>query len=93
VLLCRVIGRVSSDRRAPELAGRRLDLLETVDRRLVATGRRYVAVDELGAAEGQLVLTAAAASARLAADLADVPVDLAVVAVLDAPPACLEGEP
>jgi len=93
VLLCRVIGRVSSDRRAPELDGRRLDLLETVDRRLVGTGRRYVAVDELGAAEGQLVLTAAAASARLAAGLADVPVDLAVVAVLDAAPACLGGEP
>ena len=34
MLLCRVVGRVSSDRRASELDGRRLDLLETVDRRL-----------------------------------------------------------
>ena len=91
MLLCRVVGRVSADRRAPELRGRRLELLETVDRRLEGTGRRYVAVDDLGAAEGQLVLTASAASARLAEGLADLPVDLAVVAVLDAPPACLGG--
>jgi ethanolamine utilization protein EutN len=91
MLLCRVIGRVNADRRAPELQGRRLGLLETVDRSLAGTGRRYVAVDELGASEGQLVLTAAAASARLAAGLADLPVDLAVIAVLDAPPACLGG--
>jgi microcompartment protein CcmK/EutM len=93
MLLCRVVGRVSSDRRAPDLAGRRLDLLETVDRRLAGTGRRYVAVDALGAAEGQLVLTAAAASARLAEGLDGLPVDLAVVAVLDGPPACLGGAP
>jgi microcompartment protein CcmK/EutM len=91
VLLCRVVGRVTAPRRAGELQGRRLDLLEPVDRGLRGTGRHYVAVDGLGAAEGQLVLTATAASARLAEDLHGLPVDLAVVAVLDAAPPCLGG--
>ena len=91
MLLCRVSGGSRPTGGASELAGRRLDLLETVDRRLAGTGRRYVAVDALGAAEGQLVLTAAAASARLVEGLDGLPVDLAVVAVLDGPPACLGG--
>ena len=37
----------------------RFVLLETVDRDGRGRGRRYVAVDALGAAEGQLVVTAA----------------------------------
>jgi microcompartment protein CcmK/EutM len=93
MLLCRVVGRVTAPRRVGELQGRRLELLETVGADLRGTGRRYVAVDALGAADGQLVLTAAAASARLAEGLDDLPVDLAVVAVLDAAPACLGGPP
>jgi microcompartment protein CcmK/EutM len=82
---------VTAPRRVAELQGRRLDLLETVDRALHGTGRRFVAVDALGAADGQLVLTASAAGARLAEGLEDLPVDLAVVALLDAAPPCLGG--
>ena len=45
-------------------AGTRTNLARLLNHgRLAGTGRRYVAVDALGAAEGQLVLTAAASRA------------------------------
>ncbi len=77
MLLARVIGRVDCARRADGLDPFRFDLLETV-----GDGRRYVAVDTLGAAQGQLVVTTSAAAARMVEGVGRVPVDLAVVALL-----------
>jgi microcompartment protein CcmK/EutM len=85
MLLARIVGRVDAAQRLAALAPCRLDLVETVDASGAGTGRRYVAVDTLGAAPGSLVVTASAAAARMVATLADSPVDLAVIAVLDQP--------
>jgi microcompartment protein CcmK/EutM len=85
MLLARVVGRVDASRRLDAVRPLRLELLETVDRDGTGTGRTFVAVDDLGAAPGQLVVTTSAASARMLPGLAGVPVDLAVVAILDAP--------
>jgi ethanolamine utilization protein EutN len=83
VLLARVTGRVSAPVRAEGLDPCRLVLVETVDREGRGRGRRYVAVDGLGAREGQLVVTTSAAAARMLDGLSGKPIDLAVVAILD----------
>ncbi len=82
-MLCRVTGRVSAAERTPAIDGLRLLVLEPVDRDGAGRGRSWVAVDRLGAREGQLVVTTAAAAARMSGGLADRPVDLAIVAILD----------
>jgi microcompartment protein CcmK/EutM len=84
MLLARVVGRVDASRRIESVRPLRLELVETVDRKGAGTGRRFVAVDDLGAAPGQLVVTTSAASARMLRGLQGVPIDLAIVAVLDA---------
>jgi microcompartment protein CcmK/EutM len=83
VLLARVTGRVTAPVRVEGLDPCRLVLVETVDRRGRGLGRRYVAVDALGAREGQLVVTTSAAAARMLDGLSGKPIDLAVAAVLD----------
>ncbi|MGZ4430443.1 MAG: EutN/CcmL family microcompartment protein [Gaiellales bacterium] len=83
MLLARVIGRVVSESKLEELRGKRFSVIEVVDGARRGTGRHYVAVDTVGAGEGRLVLTASAGAARLAAGCADLPVDLAVVGIVD----------
>jgi ethanolamine utilization protein EutN len=85
MLLARVIGRIDAARRVAAIDPFRLELLETLDAGGAGTGRRYVAIDSLGAAPGQLVVTTSAAAARMLQGLDGIPVDLAVVAVLDRP--------
>jgi ethanolamine utilization protein EutN len=48
-----------------------------------ATGRAIVAVDRIGAGEGELVLIVQGSSARLAEGLANAPIDAAVVGLID----------
>lgn len=83
MLVCRVIGRVGAARRLGSLDGQRLVVLEQVRRDGVGCGHRWVAVDRLGASEGQLVVTASAAAARMTDGLDGLPVDLSTLAILD----------
>ena len=78
MLLARVIGRVDASRRSEGLEPCRLALVETL-----RTHRPFVAVDTFGAVAGDVVVTTSAAAARMVDGLAGLPVDLAVVAVLD----------
>ena len=80
MLLARVVGRVNSARRVESLDPLRLLVVRTE-----RTGRHYVAVDTHGAVPGELVVTTSAAAARMCEHLQGVPVDLAVLAVLDDP--------
>jgi ethanolamine utilization protein EutN len=83
MLLGRVVGLIVATPKVGELAGTRFAVLQPVGADLEALGRPLVAVDTVGAAEGQLVFTASAATARAARDMAGRPVDLAVVGIVD----------
>jgi len=50
---------------------------------LEVTGRAIVAVDQLGAGDGQLVLITQGSSARMADGCAKMPIDAAVVGIVD----------
>jgi microcompartment protein CcmK/EutM len=83
MLVARVSGLVVATPKADELAGLRLAVLQPLDRDGTDHGRPAVAVDTLGAAEGQVVFAVAAAPARAVQGLQGRPVDLAVAGILD----------
>ena len=83
MMLARVTGTVVAAPKADELSGLRLATLQPLGAELQAHGGVVVAVDTVGAAEGQMVFTAAAGSARAARGMAGRPVDLAVVGIVD----------
>ena len=51
--------------------------------RLVSTGRTFIAVDTLGAGEGQFVLVTQGSSARLTPETQSLPIDAVVVGLID----------
>lgn len=58
--------------------------LEARDRQsLITTGRTFVAVDTLGAGEGEFVLITQGSSARLTPETAEMPIDTVVVGIVD----------
>jgi ethanolamine utilization protein EutN len=87
--LGRVIGRVVATKKDPHLAGRKLLLVRPMladpdqPGRLKAGTNTIVALDTLGAGEGELVMLVQGSSARQAEGLKEVPVDAAVVGLVD----------
>lgn len=84
MLLGKVVGTVVATRKEPELAGLRLLLVRELDSQYAATGKAIVAVDAVGAGDGEVVLFAAGSSARLTAATKDKPVDHVIMAIVDA---------
>ena len=50
---------------------------------LVTTGRTFVAVDTLGAGEGELVLITQGSSARMTPETKNLPIDTVIVGIVD----------
>jgi ethanolamine utilization protein EutN len=89
MFLARVIGSVVSTKKDPAMTGRKLLLLRPM---LVDDGKpagfkpgqnTIVAVDNLGAGKGEWVLFCQGSSARQAEGLKTLPVDAAVVGIID----------
>ncbi|MEI6239120.1 MAG: EutN/CcmL family microcompartment protein [Planctomycetia bacterium] len=51
--------------------------------RFVSTGRTFIAVDTLGAGEGQFVLVTQGSSARLTPETKSLPIDAVVIGLVD----------
>lgn len=81
--LGRVVGTVVATRKEERLQGFKLQLVETVDLDMKATGAFTVAVDAVGAGVGEIVLTAAGSSARLTEATREKPVDAVIMAIVD----------
>ena len=84
MLLGKVVGTVVATRKEPELEGLRMLMVRELDGKYAATGKLIVAVDAVGAGEGEVVLFAAGSSARLTAATKDRPVDHVIMAIVDA---------
>lgn len=81
--LGRVVGTVVATRKEDRLSGFKLQIVETLDLDLRATGAFTVAVDAVGAGVGEVVLTASGSSARLTHVTQDKPVDAVILAIVD----------
>lgn len=83
--LSRVTGKVVSTRKDPGLEGSRMLIVQQLDlETMEPTSAHLVAVDNVGANEGDTVLIVTGSSARMAEGLRDKPVDTSIVAIVDA---------
>ena len=81
--LGRVIGTVVATRIYEGLEGRKLLLVTPLDHKLVRTGDDQVAVDTVRAGAGDLVYLVGSREAALALEPWFVPVDAAIVGIVD----------
>src|SRR5512136_3426371 len=89
MFLAKVEGQVVATKKDANMTGRKLLLIrpQLVDdkdpTRFKAGSNTLVAVDSVGAGEGELVLFCQGSSARLAAGLKDAPVDAVIIGIVD----------
>jgi ethanolamine utilization protein EutN len=89
MFLAEVIGQVVATKKDEQMVGRKLLVLRPrlVDEKDPTTFKNgqntIVAIDTVGAGVGELVLFCQGSSARAAADLKSVPVDAAIIAIVD----------
>ena len=84
-----VTGSVVATQKTEAMTGHKLLVVEpyrldekTRDR-LVSTGRTFIAVDTLGAGEGQFVLVTQGSSARLTPETKSLPIDAVIIGLVD----------
>ena len=84
MFLARVVGNVVSTRKAEQLTGVKLLVVEPVDfARQQGDGKPLVAIDSVGAGEGEVVLVVQGSSARLTDTTKDAPVDATIMGIVD----------
>ena len=89
MFLAKVIGTLISTQKVEVLCGQKLLLVEPYRldpknrQQLVSAGRTFVAVDTLGAGEGEMVLITQGSSARLTPETKALPIDTVVVGIVD----------
>ena len=89
MFLAKVTGSLVSTQKVGVMVGYKLLIVEpyrlaaeTRDQ-LVTTGRTFVAVDTLGAGEGEFVLIVQGSSARLTPETKNLPIDTVVIGIVD----------
>lgn len=89
MFIARVTGSVVATQKVESMVGQKLLIVEPyrVDEkdptRLAGTGRTFVAVDTVGAGAGEFVLIVQGSSARLTPQTKSMPVDAAIIGILD----------
>ena len=77
-----VIGTVVASQKVPQLSGYKLLIVADPDEK-GSSAQATVAVDTVGAGEGERVIVVRGSSARTAAGLTNVPVDAVIVGIVD----------
>ncbi len=83
MIFARVAGTVVCTQKDEKLVGVKLLLVQPVDLAGAAKGNPLVAVDAVGAGEGELVLLVQGSSARQTSRTANNPVDATIFAIVD----------
>jgi ethanolamine utilization protein EutN len=89
MFVAKVTGSVVSTQKVKAMVGHKLMVvepyrLEEKDRKkLVTTGRTFVAVDTIGAGEGDFVLITQGSSARLTPETKTLPIDTVIIGIVD----------
>ncbi len=92
MFLAKVTGSIISTQKVEVLRGQKLLVVEPFrldpkgtegNRKLISAGRTFVAVDTLGAGEGELVLITQGSSARLTPETKNLPIDTVVIGIVD----------
>lgn len=83
MLICRTIGTAVSSVKHPQIAGYKLLIVQESTLGNKLKGDPFVAVDLVGAGEGELVLVTRGSAASPANPAGVVPIDAAIVGILD----------
>jgi len=89
MFIARVTGSVVSTQKVQTMTGHKLLIVEPYrlegDKRqsLETTGRTFVAVDTIGAGEGEFVLITQGSSARLTPETKTLPIDAVIIGIVD----------
>lgn len=82
MLAGKVIGSVVSTRKSEKLIGNKFMIVELA-KNMSGARNQIIAIDNIGAGIGEYVLVATGSAARIGCDLADSPVDAAIVGIID----------
>ena len=82
MIVGKVVGSLVSTRKNDNLIGSKFMIVEPVES-MRNTGSRLVAIDIIGAGIGEYVLVAQGSAARIGCDMADAPIDAAIVGIID----------
>lgn len=82
MIIGNVVGSLFSTRKSEKLVGNKFMIVEPVES-MRNTGSRLVAIDIIGAGIGEYVLVAQGSAARIGCDMADAPIDAAIVGIID----------
>ncbi len=89
MFVAKVTGSLVATQKVDSMVGHKLLMVEPyrIDpqdrRRLVTTGRTFVAVDTVGAGEGEFVMVTQGSSARLTPETKNLPIDAVIVGLID----------
>lgn len=82
MIVGKIVGSVIATRKNENLVGSKFLIVEPLEN--MADGRsRIVAVDNVGAGIGEIVLVAQGSAARIGCKMTDAPVDAAIVGIVD----------
>ena len=77
-----VMGSIFSTRKSEKLVGNKFMIVRP-EKTMSASGSDLIAIDIIGAGIGEKVLVAQGSVARIGCDMADAPVDAAIVGIVD----------
>jgi len=83
MFLGRVIGTVWSTKKDEQLVGAKFLIVRELNLQMKEKERFVVAVDSVGAGEGEVVLVATGSSSRMTAFTKDKPVDAVIMGIVD----------
>ena len=84
MIVCRVVGNVVSTNKDEKLRGMKLMIVQPVDmHEQKPDGKPLVAIDTVGAGEGEIVLVVSGSSARQTKVTTNTPVDATIMGILD----------
>ena len=84
MILAKVVGSVVSTNKVDSLMGKKLLIVEEWDEaRIIGAGQRSIAIDTVGAGPGELVVCTQGGAARIAAGNDRLPIDLAIIGIVD----------
>jgi microcompartment protein CcmK/EutM len=89
MFVAKVTGSVVATQKVSSMVGHKLLVVEPyrldpeTRRSLKTTGRTFVAVDTVGAGEGEFVLITQGSSARLTPETKNLPIDTVIVGIVD----------
>ncbi len=82
MLVGKVVGTIVSTRKNEKLVGSKFMVIEPIEK-LGNPNKKIVAIDNVGAGIGEVVLVATGSAARIGCDMQNSPVDAAIVGIVD----------